>query len=209
MISVSDNGVGMSSDIREHIFDPFFTTKEVGQGTGLGLAMVHGIVQQHDGVIEVLSEPGVGSTFNIYLPKTNSQGAIGVIPLVGDNPGGSETILVAEDEGEVLKMLSQTLKSKGYRVLAAKDGEEAISVFKANANRIELVLLDMVMPKLRGRNVYEQIRDSGSNVPVVFSTGYSPESSDAKFASETGLRTIHKPYSSEVLLKAVREVLDQ
>ena len=152
MISVSDNGVGMSSEIQEHIFEPFFTTKEVGEGTGLGLSMVHGIVQQHDGVIEVLSEPGIGSTFNIFLPKADSQVATKQVPVVSDSPGGSETILVAEDAEDVLFLLSKMLESKGYRVLTAKDGEEAMSVFKANADRIDLVMLDMVMPKLPPRS---------------------------------------------------------
>jgi polar amino acid transport system substrate-binding protein len=201
----------MSSEVREHIFEPFFTTKEVGEGTGLGLAMVHGIVQQHDGVVEVLSEPGVGSTFNIYLPKSESEAEaeIETAPAPIDVTGGSETILVAEDEEDVLNILSRTLESRGYRVLAAKDGEEAMAVFKTNADRIDLVILDMVMPKLRGRAVYERIRESGSNVPVLFSTGYSLDSSDAEFASEKGLRTIQKPYAPDVLFTSVREALDR
>ena len=178
IISVSDDGIGITSEIREHIFEPFFTTKEVGQGTGLGLAMVHGIIKQHDGAIDVLSEPGAGSTFNIYLPKSDSQEARMEGLVISASPGGSETIMVAEDEEDVLSILSKLLESRGYQVLAARDGNEAISVFKANADRIDLVLLDMVMPKLIGRQVYEQIRESGSDVPVIFSTGYSLDSSD-------------------------------
>ena len=209
MISVSDNGMGMTSEIREHIFEPFFTTKEVGEGTGLGLAMVHGIVKQHDGEIEVYSELGAGSTFNIYIPKSDSQEARKEKPVASDIAGGDETILVAEDEEDVLHMLSKTLESKGYRVFTAKDGEEALSVFEANVELIDLVILDMVMPKLGGRAVYEQIRESGSDVPVVFSTGYSLDSSDAEYVAGKGLRTIQKPYAPDVLYSTVREVLDE
>ena len=209
LISVSDSGVGMTTEIREHIFEPFFTTKEVGQGTGLGLAMVHGIVQQHDGVIEAFSKPGGGTTFNIYLPKADSPVAKEEISAAGDSPGGSETILVAEDEENVRDLLARMLENKGYQVLVAKDGEEAMAVFKANAHRVDLVILDMVMPKLRGHAVFEQIRDGGSDVPVLFSSGYSLDSSDADFTSGKGVHTIQKPYASDVLYTAVREALDQ
>ena len=209
MISVRDNGIGMSAETREHIFEPFFTTKEVGEGTGLGLAMVHGIVQQHDGVVEAFSEPGVGSIFNIYLPMAESQEVKTKETVARKITGGNETVLVAEDEEDVLNMLAKTLESKGYRVFAAKDGEEAMAVFEANADRIDLVILDMVMPKLRGRQVYEKIRESGSDVPVVFSTGYSLDSKDAEYIAGKGLRTIQKPYAPDVLFTAVREVLDQ
>ena len=209
MISVSDDGAGMSLEIRERIFEPFFTTKEVGQGTGLGLSMVQGIIQQHEGAIEVLSEPGVGSTFNIYLPRTDSPEAKKDLPVAGKSPGGSETILVAEDEKDVLTMLVQILEDMGYVVLAARDGEEAMAVFKQNGNRIDLVILDMVMPKMRGREVYERIRGSGSDVPVLFSTGYALDSSDVEFVTGKGLHTIQKPYAPNDLYWVVRDLLDR
>ena len=209
MISVSDEGGGISPEIREHIFEPFFTTKEVGRGTGLGLSMVHGIIQQHGGAIEVITDPGVGSTFNIYLPQADSPLVKKDVPDAGKSPGGSETILIAEDEAEVLNMLHQTLESRGYSVLGAKDGEEALSAFKENGDRIDLVILDMVMPKMRGWEVYEQIRGSGSDVPVLFSTGYSLDSSDAEFVAGRGLRTIQKPYTPNDLYLVVRDMLDR
>lgn len=208
MISVSDDGAGMSSEIREQIFEPFFTTKEISEGTGLGLAMVRGIIQQHDGVIDVLSEPGVGSTFNIYLPKANSQEGNKEISVVRESPGGSGTILVADDEEDVLSLLTQTLKSQGYRVLTAKDGEEAISVFNENTNCINLVLLDLVMPKLSGRKVCERIRASGSDVPVLFSSGYSLDSSDEDFVAGDGVHTIQKPCAPALFFTTVRKLLD-
>lgn len=209
MISVSDNGGGISPEIRERIFEPFFTTKEVGQGTGLGLSMVQGIIQQHDGAIEVLSEPGVGTTFKIYLPKADLPETIKSVSAAGQGPGGSETILVAEDEEEVLNMLRLALENMGYSVLAAKDGEEAMLTFMENRHRIDLVILDMVMPKKRGRVVYEEIRGSGSDVPILFSTGYPLDTSDAEYVSGSGLRTIQKPYPPTELYKVVRDLLDQ
>ena len=131
------------------------------------------------------------------------------VPDAGKSPGGSETILIAEDEAEVLNMLHQTLESRGYSVLGAKDGEEALSAFKENGDRIDLVILDMVMPKMRGWEVYEQIRGSGSDVPVLFSTGYSLDSSDAEFVAGRGLRTIQKPYTPNDLYLVVRDMLDR
>jgi CheY-like chemotaxis protein len=160
-------------------------------------------------VIEVLSEPEIGSTFNIYLLKADSQEARKQAPVVSDSPGGSETILVAEDAEDVLFLLSKMLEIKGYRVLAAMDGEEAISVFKANEDRIDLVMLDMVMPKLRGREVFERIREGGSDVPVMFCTAYSLNSSDVEFTSGKGLPIIQKPIAPDVLFTTVRKLLDQ
>ncbi len=209
MVSLQDNGIGMPPDILEHVFEPFFTTKGVGEGTGLGLATAYGIVRQHSGQMEVVSEPGVGSTFKIYLPQVDAKEESEEVSAVSEVTGGNETILVAEDEDEVLSILSRSLESKGYRVLAAMDGQEALSVFKENSDRIDLVILDMVMPALRGREVFEQIREFGSGVPILFSSGYSPDPEDTEFLTCNGLRLIQKPYSPNELFASVREVLDR
>jgi CheY-like chemotaxis protein len=199
----------MSPDVQEHLFEPFFTTKDVGEGTGLGLAMVYGAVQQHGGKIEVHSEPDAGSTFTIFLPKAEGTNPVEQEPAAGEVSGGEETILVAEDEEDVLNMLCIMLERKGYRILTARDGREALAVYQAQADEIDLVILDMVMPKVRGREAYKQIRKNGSDVAVLFSTGYSLDSADAEFVTRNSLPLIQKPYSSGELCSIVRDILDQ
>ena len=208
MLSVSDNGTGVNLDERERIFEPFFTTKEVGKGTGLGLAMAYGIVQQHGGIIDFSSEFGVGSTFRIYLPKSETMEAIELEPVVADAPGGSETVLVAEDDDEVRYILVEMLESKGYQVISARDGEEALEVFKMNQHEINLVIMDMMMPRLSGTEVFKRIRDLDSELPIIICTGYSPDSADSEFQDHQKLRLIYKPYSPDQLFIIVREALD-
>lgn len=207
-VAVSDNGIGMSSEVRERIFEPFFSTKEVGKGTGLGLAMVQGAVEQHHGVIEVTSEQNIGTTFSIFLPRDEERVEKQEKSTTAHVAGGSETILVAEDQEDVLEIISRTLESKGYKVIVAKNGEEAWTVFKANIEQINLVILDMIMPIKTGRVVFEQIRDFGSAVPVLFHSGYSPDSDQVEFLRNNGLRLLQKPYDQVELISAVREILD-
>jgi CheY-like chemotaxis protein len=207
-IVVSDTGVGMTAEVIQHIFEPFFTTKEAGRGTGLGLSMAYGIIQQHKGVIEVESAPGRGATFRILLPTTTHDEPAPTPAEAPATPGGHETVLIAEDDGDVLGLVVQLLESQGYRVLTASDGLEAVAVFNAHREQITLVILDMVMPRLGGRAAYEQIKRLRPEVAVMFSTGYAASAQDADFLARSGSRVLKKPYSPSELFLAVREAAD-
>ncbi len=208
MISVADTGLGMSPDVRERIFEPFFTTKDIGKGTGLGLAMVYGCVQQHEGAINVYSEPNLGTTFRIYLPTSTD--AISVIRDATADPaaGGRETILIAEDESMVRDLAVRILTQAGYSVLAAADGAEAVSLFEANTDIVSLALLDAVMPKLTGHQAYDCIKLRNPNLPVIFCSGYDPETGQVKRLIDEGVRMVQKPFDPDMLLRTVREALD-
>jgi two-component system cell cycle sensor histidine kinase/response regulator CckA len=207
-ISVSDTGAGMDADTQRQIFEPFFTTKEIGKGTGLGLAVVYGIIKQHDGFIHVYSEPGHGTAFRLYL---NAQDAPTQEESSTSNSilkGGSETILIAEDE-ETLRELARTvLEGLGYRVVLACNGEEAVSAFEALASKVDLVILDLIMPRMSGRQAYEQIRALGGNVPAIFMTGYSALTLSSELIGEHNAVLIEKPYAVDELCRIIREVLD-
>ncbi|MBX7254824.1 MAG: PAS domain-containing protein [Candidatus Hydrogenedentes bacterium] len=208
LLSVTDSGVGMDELTQAHIFEPFFTTKGVGQGTGLGLATVYGIVKRHSGLVHVYSELDKGTTFKIYLPITErfaEEVGAKIEPRV---VGGSETILVAEDEEMVRNLVVRILESAGYSVLSAVDGEDALRVFEAHADRINLALLDVMMPKLGGKEVMNKMLERRPDMRVLFSSGYSENAVHANFVIKTGLRLISKPYRSDELLRAVRETLD-
>lgn len=213
-LMVSDTGCGMDAATKERIFEPFFTTKEVGKGTGLGLAMIFGIVKQHDGFIEVYSEVGHGTIFKVYLPVNETSVIEDTQQVELALRGGNETILVAEDEAALRELAQDVLESLGYKVLLAKDGVEAVEMFITHQAQIGLVLLDMIMPRLGGYEAYEQMRAVGGDVPLIFMTGYSPEMVQSKFVNqnmaieELNAVLIQKPYSVEVLGRKVREVLD-
>lgn len=207
-ISVSDTGSGIDPDMRQHIFEPFFTTKAVGKGTGLGLALAYGIIKQHEGMIEVYSEVGQGTTFNIYLPARERP--------VEDTPheiqpgvrGGAETILIAEDDESLQKLLTGMLNALGYNLIFARNGEIAVERYSCHREEIDLVILDMVMPRMGGREAYRQIRLLSSEVPVIFMTGYSAEMAQTRFVLESGAVFIQKPYGITALGNKVREALD-
>jgi two-component system, cell cycle sensor histidine kinase and response regulator CckA len=213
-IKVSDTGCGMDAETQARIFEPFFTTKELGKGTGLGLAMVYGIVKQHDGHINVYSEPGHGTTFRIYLPvharTTEVEPPLTPAPLAG----GTETILVAEDEAALRALARDVLEGLGYKVLLAADGAEAVRLFATEHARIDLLLLDVVMPHMGGHEAYERMRVGNGTPPVIFMTGYSAETVQSKFVKhnrfieEAGAVLLQKPYNVESLGHMVREVLD-
>ncbi len=214
-IRVSDDGCGMDEETKARIFEPFFTTKEIGKGTGLGLSMAYGIVKQHDGHINVYSEAGFGTSFKIYLPvyeqAVETEKQIVQLPLFG----GSETILVAEDEDALRDLAKDVLEASGYTVLLAKNGEEAVKIYAKNKRRIDLLLLDVVMPRMGGAEAFEKIRDLGGDVPVIFMTGYSSETVQNRFVKQNELfvgldaAIIQKPYSVEAIERKVREVLDE
>jgi two-component system cell cycle sensor histidine kinase/response regulator CckA len=213
-LRVSDTGSGMDAETRDRIFEPFFTTKEVGKGTGLGLSMVYGIVKQHDGFIRVQSHVGQGTTFKIYLPFDDQGAAESLQEVQPHLRGGAETILIAEDEESLRELARDILEDLGYAVLLADDGVQAVEVFMANRERIALVILDMVMPRLGGFEAYERMRAVGGDVPLIFMTGYSPEMVQNKYMNQNiAFEALHpvliqKPYSVEVLGHKVREVLD-
>jgi signal transduction histidine kinase/ActR/RegA family two-component response regulator len=208
VLSVADTGHGMTPEIRQHIFEPFFTTKPVGQGTGLGLPTVYGIVQQHEGAIHVFSEPGRGTTFKIYLPAIEAPDEAPNRTTILSVAGGAETILLAEDDPIVREIAQRILVNGGYTVLTAADGEEALDVFRAHRHEISLVLLDAVMPKLTGAEVYRRLKNEYPETRVVFCSGYDPETAQSNFIVDERLRLVEKPYKPETLLRTVREVLD-
>jgi PAS domain S-box-containing protein len=207
-ISVSDTGVGMDEQTLLRIFDPFFTTKEPGKGTGLGLAMVYGIVKQHEGLIHVYSEPGRGSTFKVYF-RAVSADAERIERPADEAPGrGNETILVAEDDEMVRELVVRTLEGQGYEVLAAADGEEAVRAFGERSDGIALAILDAVMPKMGGREAYEALRGRKPALKFLVVSGYSVNSIDERFIREAGLQFLQKPFSPTELARRVRELLD-
>jgi two-component system, cell cycle sensor histidine kinase and response regulator CckA len=208
LLSVSDTGIGMDEATKSKIFDPFFTTKAVGKGTGLGLSTVYGIVKQHNGYITVYSEPGRGTTFHIYLPLINDivrQEKEARAPI----KGGSETILVAEDDDVVRRLIKTVLTEYGYSIIEAVDGEDAIDRFAKLGKRIDLIILDTVMPKKNGREVYDEIKSIKPDSKVIFTSGYTRDITlDKGMAQGDKFEFIPKPISPYVLLQKVRQVLD-
>lgn len=209
MLTISDTGEGIPEHVRERIFEPFFTTKEVGKGTGLGLAMVHGMVSQHQGAVHVYSEVGKGTTFRIYLPLVMDGTLATAMAAAGNTgPRGTETILIAEDEPMVRSLAVRILEDAGYRTCCAVDGEDAMRVFLEHAASISLVLIDVVMPKMGGVQLYHRLKEFGLKVPVIFCTGHAPNVSEAEVICEQRLPLVQKPYASSPLLRCVRQTLD-
>jgi PAS domain S-box-containing protein len=209
-ITVSDTGQGMDAKTRSRIFEPFFTTKSLSEGTGLGLAISYGIIKQHDGYIKVYSEPGQGTEFNIYLPVSES--AITPDRKTTDSVpvrGGKETILVAEDDAAMRELSCRVLESFGYKVIPAQNGEDALTEFIKNRDRISLLLLDMVMPKKNGKEVAEAILKISPGIKIIFSSGYTMDIISHKELEAAGFKFLHKPYQAKELAKKVRQVLDQ
>jgi CheY-like chemotaxis protein len=210
MISVADTGTGMDAATLDRIFEPFFTTKEQGKGTGLGLATVYGIVRQHGGFVQVHSEVGMGSTFRVYLP-VSTQG-VKSPDRVADTRhvrGGNETILMAEDHEGLREIARETLTNLGYKVITAADGEQAVREFLEPGNKIDLVVLDVVLPKVGGPQAYARICAANPGVPVIFTTGYSADVELLRQARHQGLPMLQKPYSPRDLGRKIRETLDQ
>jgi PAS domain S-box-containing protein len=210
VLAVTDTGTGMDSATLDRIFEPFFTTKEMGKGTGLGLATVYGIVRQHGGFLHVDSELNVGTTFRVYLPiSPSSVKAVVLADETGPVRGGSETILVAEDHEGLRELARETLSNLGYEVVLACDGEEAVREFQQHGERIDMVLLDVVMPKINGPDAYARMRAERANIPVIFATGYSADIALLHTAQDQGLVVLQKPYVPRDLARRVRETLDQ
>jgi CheY-like chemotaxis protein len=209
MLAVSDTGCGMDAETQTHIFEPFFTTKEHGKGTGLGLATVYGIVKQTGGDIWVYSEPGQGTTIKVYLPSVE-EAAESVAPAQPDESAacGSETILLVEDESGVRKLARDVLEAKGYRVLEAGRGEEALKVAQAYQASIDLMLTDMVMPQMSGYELADRLSALRPSMRVIFMSGYTDKAAAQQEVLEPGTPFVQKPFTPDSLARKVREVLD-
>jgi PAS domain S-box-containing protein/prepilin-type N-terminal cleavage/methylation domain-containing protein len=206
-LRIGDTGHGMSPEVRSRIFEPFFSTKEQGKGTGLGLAMAFGIVQQHKGWMECSTEVGVGTRFEIYLPRSqHGHPAAGVMVRRPPLPKGKETILVIDDEDTIRELTRNVLGQMGYRVLLASDGQEGVELFEQHRQAIDLVILDLRMPRLSGRDTFHQLRKLDPQVRVLVSSGYAADTTpfDEK---DRKLGFLPKPYRAEELLRAIREAL--
>ncbi|GAB4346698.1 MAG: hypothetical protein Kow0099_28180 [Candidatus Abyssubacteria bacterium] len=207
ILSVTDTGVGMDSATMQRVFEPFFTTKEEGKGTGLGLAMVYGVIKNHGGYINVYSEPGEGSTFKIYLPVNGTAETQDLLSL--DTPlKGNELILVVDDEDSIRSLAKDILESHGYSVMLARDGEEAVKIYKEYRDRIHLTILDMIMPRMGGRETFLKLKSINPAVKTLLSTGYSQNGKAKEILDSGVLGFLQKPYHAEALLLKVRSVLD-
>jgi two-component system cell cycle sensor histidine kinase/response regulator CckA len=211
LLAVSDNGCGMDRETLSHLFEPFFTTKVQGKGTGLGLATIYGIVKQNDGFIEVSSEPGQGSTFRVYLPRVEGTEAAGPQQVEAEAAaprGGTETVLVAEDEAAILELARESLEQLGYTVLTAKLPEEAMRKAGEHARAIELLITDVVMPQMNGRQLCDRLRAVRPGLKCLYMSGYTADVIAHRGLLEEGVSFIAKPFSLATLAVKVREVLD-
>ena len=208
MLAVSDTGVGMDHETQSHIFEPFFTTKEKGKGTGLGLSTVYGIVRQSGGNIWVYSEPGRGTTFKVYLPQVHDE--ITKVDAIAEViiKRGSETVLLVEDEDMVRNLARQILEETGYTVLAANGGEEALHLFKTHKGTIHLMITDVVMPKMSGKDVADKLKETHPETKVLFMSGYTDEAIVHHGIVDSHIAFIQKPFSEVALTQKIREVLD-
>ncbi len=208
-LTIGDTGVGMNEEVSRHIFEPFFTTKEIGQGTGLGLATVYGIIKQSGGDIWVYSKPGQGSTFNIYLPRVEHANSTEFRQdKSGNLPRGTETVLLVEDELSVRDLAAQVLCGQGYTVLEAADGQEALGLAQEYSGEIQLLLTDVVMPKMGGKTLTNRFRPIRPNTKVLFISGYTDNTISHHGAPDSGVAVLQKPFSPKILVHKVREVLD-
>ncbi len=209
LLTITDTGTGIENGTQEKIFEPFFTTKEVGKGTGLGLSMAYGIVRQHNGHITVTSEIGKGTAFRIYLPLASQESLPSHLVESPIAPvSGSETLLVVEDNQEVRNLNRLVLETFGYRVIEAVDGEQAVTRFIEHSNEIDLIVMDMVMPKMNGRQAYMEISKIRPDIKVLFISGYAPDFIESKGIATEGFTFINKPVAPMDFLRTIRQILD-
>jgi PAS domain S-box-containing protein len=205
--SVTDTGVGMTDEVRARIFDPFYTTKEVGQGTGLGLSTVYGIVRQMDGAIRVSSIPGAGSTFDIFLPATEARLSRRPPVVEPGEPGGTARILLVEDEPAVREAAREILTAYGYTILPAASAADALGILAAAGEQIDLLLTDLVMPHMNGLELARRVRALNANIKVLYTTGYTEATLPGQCSPTSTTALLQKPFGSQALLRKVREVL--
>jgi PAS domain S-box-containing protein len=207
MLAVSDTGSGMDKEIQEHIFEPFFTTKEVGQGTGLGLSTIYGIVKQNNGFVWVYSEPGKGTTFKVYLPEVKDAEPEEKEQTPVDDSGGSETVLIVEDDDKLRKFVQRALQMYGYRILDAENGEDALRVCGEYEGQIDLMITDVVMPKMGGREAAERLQHLYPQIKVIYMSGYTDNTIVHYGVLTPELNFIQKPFTPKGLARKVRETL--
>ncbi|MEA2707345.1 MAG: hypothetical protein QOH22_2133 [Gemmatimonadaceae bacterium] len=213
MLAVTDTGVGMTADTKEHAFDPFFTTKDPGKGTGLGLATVYGIVKQSGGYVWIYSEPAHGTALKLYFPEVSAAAAFGSAaeyqPAIKTPNRGSETILLVEDEEAVRGLACRILERQGYRVIAAQHGRDAMEIATKEAGHIDLVLTDVVMPGMNGRGLVERLAGIRPSIKSLYMSGYTDDDIIRRGFIEPSKSFLQKPFTSEALLETVRKVLDE
>jgi PAS domain S-box-containing protein len=204
MLAVSDNGTGMDAETKSRLFEPFFTTKAPGKGSGLGLSTVYGAIKQSDGQVSVYSQPGCGTIFEIYLPRVKDAPS----PLKRPSPRGSETILLVDDEEGVRKLVAAILSGNGYEVIEAANGVAALAVYDKNQHKIDMVLTDIVMPQMNGFELGKQLIGKAPELRILYMSGYRDNPAGGP-SGETPRSFLHKPFTPDVLLAKVREVLDE
>jgi CheY-like chemotaxis protein len=207
LLSITDTGTGMTPEVKERVFEPFFTTKPLHQGTGLGLATVYGIVQQHGGMIHLYSEPDQGTTFKVYLPADARAASEVEDKLQTVPPRGDETILIAEDEEQVRRAVVQLVQRAGYRAIAVATGAEAVRVLSETNEPVHLALLDVVMPDLGGPDTAERLRVLRPELRVLFASGYADKRYRARLPA--GSVVLEKPFRTDELLRRIRDTLDR
>jgi CheY-like chemotaxis protein len=210
MLAIADTGTGMSEEVKAHLFEPFFTTKPPGKGTGLGLATCFGIVKQNTGHISVHSELGRGTTFKIYFPQVQSaleSPRVRIMPT--EATGGNETVLLVEDEPVVRELAVATLREKGYTVVEAVNGEEGLRMARQHDGKIDLVLTDVVMPVMGGKEMADALHASHPDTKVLFTSGYTEDAMGHHGVLRPGILFLQKPYMTATLARKVREVLDE
>jgi CheY-like chemotaxis protein len=209
LLTVRDTGSGMDKETMEHIFEPFFTTKGMARGTGLGLASVYGIIKAHGGYIDVESKKGKGTTFSIYLPASSKKALIKEKELPQKILKGKESILLVDDEDMVLDVGEEMLKALGYKVLLAKSGKEAVELYRKNKDKIDMVLLDMVMPEMGGGETYDKLKEINPDIKVLLSSGYSIDGQATEIIKRGCDGFIQKPFDVQGLSQRIRKILDR
>ena len=209
LLTVSDTGQGMDKTTLEHIFDPFFTTKEVGKGTGLGLAMVYGIVKNHQRILPASAVPARELHSRSFSPLSNNSNDLpAIVAGAAQSLGGNETILLVDDDDSIRDLGEETLQRFGYMVITAPDGESAMQIYGEGKDRIDLVILDLIMPGMGGVQCLEKLLEMNPQAKVVIASGYSAEGETERAAKSGAKAFINKPYNVQQMLKVVREVLD-
>jgi len=208
MLAVTDSGVGMDSATREKIFEPFFTTKEDGRGTGLGLSTVYGIAKRCGGAIDVYSEPGKGTAVKVYLPKAENSDSAAQPETANSSPRGNETVLLVEDEEAVRNIVCTALEAQGYRLMVASSGEEALHLMKGHSGPVDLLITDVVLPELNGKEVARRLHKKKPGMAVLFMSGYTDIALNDSSAPEAQVHFLGKPFTPAALNRKVRELLD-
>ena len=206
-ISITDTGLGMEEATQERIFDPFFTTKEMGKRTGFGLPSAYGIIKNHGGIINVFTEKGEATTFDIYLPALEKE-VTKQQELPGKALKGEENVLLVDDEDMIIDVGQEMLKALGHGVFTARSGREAIEVYEANKEKIDIVILDMIMPEMGGGEVFDRMKEINPNIKVLLSTGYSIDGQAKEILARGCLGFMQKPFSLRDLSQKLREILD-